>query len=68
MLKQQPPRKVIPFIQSLGLTKEEEDCILLKEVNGDSVIQISDKLNCSPPTVYRRRKSALLKIYQSLQH
>lgn len=66
LINQQPPLKRVAFIQSFGLTEEEESCILLKEVRGKSIIQISDTLNCSPQTVYRRRKSGFLKIYKSL--
>lgn len=68
LINQKPPLQRVAFIQSFGLTEEEENCILLKEVRGKSVVQISDKLLCSPQTVYRRRKSGFLKIYQSLHH
>lgn len=66
LINQQPPLKRVAFIQSFGLTEEEENCILLKEVRGNSVIQISERLRCSPQTIYRRRKSGFLKIHQSI--
>lgn len=66
LINQKPPLQRVAFIRSFGLTEEEESCILLKEVRGHSVTQISDRLRCSPQTVYRRRKSGFLKIYQSI--
>lgn len=66
MIQSKPPIQMISFVRSFCLTPEEESCILLKELHGNSIIQISNKLNCSTQTIIRRRESAFRKIYKTL--
>lgn len=66
LIRQKPPLQMVRFVKSFGLTLEEEECILLLEVKGKSILQISNQLHCSEQTVRRRRKSGFNKIYKSL--
>ncbi len=66
LIAEKPPLQAILFVRSFGLTPEEENCILLKDIHGNSLLQISERFHCSPETVARRRESGYRKIYKSL--
>lgn len=69
ILEQLSPSQSIPFVKSFMLSKGEETAILMVECRSRdklSMLQLSDKIHCSPRTVIRIRQTAFTKIYKAL--
>lgn len=62
MLRAMCPSASIPYIQSFQLPEEEERVLIEIDARGKSVQQVAQDLNLSPETIWRRRRSALMKI------
>lgn len=62
MLRSMCPAASIPYIQSFQLPEEEELVLIECDARGKTVQQVAQDRNLSPETVWRRRRTALLKI------
>lgn len=62
MLRSMCPAASIPYIRSFQLPEEEELVLIEVDARRKSVQQVAQALNLSPETIWRRRRSALLKI------
>lgn len=60
------PLTCIKIVKTFCLLHDEEECIILHDIKGQSVQQIADRLCISPETVKRRRRSGYLKIVDAL--
>ena len=62
MLRAMAPSASIPYIRSFQLPEEEEFVLIECDARGKSVQQVAQERSASPETIWRRRRSALMKI------
>ena len=66
VLSKADPMTAIKIVASFNLLDEEEECIILHDIRGQSVVSIADRLCTSVETVKRRRRSGYLKMADAL--
>lgn len=66
VLSKADPLTAIKIVRSFHLLEEEAYSIIMHDIKGNSVQQISCELCISPETVKRRRRSGYLKILDAL--
>lgn len=66
VLSKADPLTAVKIVRTFSLLDEEEHCIIMHDIKGQSVQQIAFDLCTSPETVKRRRRSGYLKILDAL--
>lgn len=66
VLSHADPLTAVKIVKTFELLDEEEECIILRDIKGNSLQQIADRLCVSPETVKRRRRSGYFKICDAL--
>ncbi len=66
VLSKADPLTAVKIVRSFSLLDEEEHCIIMHDIKGQSVQQIAFDLCTSPETIKRRRRSGYLKMVDAL--
>lgn len=66
VLSRADPMTAIKIVKTFDLLDEEEECIILHDIKGKSLQQVSERLCVSQETVKRRRRSGYLKMSDAL--
>ena len=67
VLSHADPLSCVKIVKTFGLLPDEEECIILHDIKGQSVQQIASKLCISLETVKRRRNSGYHKMVDALR-
>lgn len=62
VLRGMAPKRAVEYVRAFELPKMEECCLILSDIRGLSLVQVSLELHCSVETVKRARRRAYSKI------
>jgi DNA-directed RNA polymerase specialized sigma24 family protein len=68
LLTTMAPKRAIEYVRAFELPKEEELCLILADIRGLSLVEVSMERNCSVETVKRARKRAYSKIADAINN
>lgn len=68
LISEMSPERAIDYIEAFGLPEKEKTCIIEKDVNDLSYVQICEKHRFSPEVVKEARRRAYAKIADGIAY